>query len=229
MEEMSTSQAHMQIDKSCPAQGKTCSYCQKKNHLLKVCKSRKQSAFLHAAEISGSHGSLAAAQDDIWDLPDHPDNSGVMEELGSPGNLTFFSIRSSYDSQQFMPAVTTVPTHPVQLKVHKASLSRTGGIILGGYCYQPNNKANISNQVTQTHLSRDCCEQLQTFPQNFPSIGGCPPATIAGATATAPTTSPASSNREVQNTPPAWSNVAQTLGCQHWQISHHLLNALITR
>ena len=150
--------------KSCPAQGKTCSNCQKRNHLQSVCKSRKQSASLHAAEDagSGSHGSLAAADGNIWDPPDHPDNSSIWEEPDSPGNLTFFSIRSSYDSQHHMPAVTTVPqlaaltkqmrshgdhistiplphaihsaahgwtlskpraspTHPVQLKVHKAS------------------------------------------------------------------------------------------------------------
>ena len=54
----------------------------------------------------------------------------------------------------------------------------------------------VSNQVTQTYLSRDCCEKLQTFPQNFPPIGSYPPATIAGATtAASPTTSPAPSSQ----------------------------------
>ena len=298
--------------KSCPAQGKTCSNCQKTNHLQSVCKSSKQSASLRAAEDagSGSHGSLAAAGGDIWDPPDHPDTS-IWEDPNSPGNLTFFSIRTSYDSQDHMPAVTTVPqlaaltkqmrshgdhistiplphaihsaahgwtpsrpraspTHPVQLKVHKASYqdlqlalplpnlrhvpskpvnddpcfdsgaqmnitgvqkieqmgySRAslfpvsmgiegaskekihilGGIILEVIATNPATKQTLStfqlfyvyNQVTQTYLSRDCCEQLQTFPQNFPSIGSCPPATIAGAKATASTTPPSCSNSGV--------------------------------
>ena len=33
----------------------------------------------------------------------------------------------------------------------------------------------VSNQVSETYLSRDCCLQLQTIPPDFPSIGSCPP------------------------------------------------------
>ena len=276
--------------KLCPAQGKTCSSCQRKHHLSSVCRSGKQVAAAVATEnqVSASHGSLAAARDDIWDPPDSPDN------------LSFFSIQTTTnrDSQLHMPAITSLhqlaalatqmrangdnistiplphaihgavtgwtrslptasPTHPVTLRVHKASYqdlslalpqpslrnipskpvadkpvfdtgaqinitgvkkieqmgySRAslfpvsmgvegaskekihiiGGILLEVIATNPDTLTTVSTvqlfyvstQLTQTYLSRDCCEQLQTLPANFPSIGSCPPLTIASATAT---------------------------------------------
>ena len=91
--------------KLCPAQGKTCAKCQKKNHFSTVCKSKQTSAqgALHQATeaaIHGAHGSLAPSTD-IWEEPDE-----ISEEesfIADDGNLTFFSIQ-----QQVMPAITTV-------------------------------------------------------------------------------------------------------------------------
>ena len=87
--------------KLCPAQGKTCSSCQRKHHLSSVCRSGKQAAAAAATADptdTASHGSLAVARDDIWDPPDSPDN------------LSFFFIQTATarDSQLHMPAVTSV-------------------------------------------------------------------------------------------------------------------------
>ena len=278
--------------KLCPAQGKTCSSCQRKNHLSSVCRSGRQAVAAAATPVqtdNASHGSLAA-RDGIWDPPD------------SPGNLSFFAIQTATarDSQLHMPAVTSVqqlsalarqmrsngdnistiplphaihsavtgwtrstpkasPTHPVTLKVHKASYKELnlalpipnlrnvpskpvsdnpvldtgaqmnitgvrkieqmgysraslfpvsmgiegaskekihiiGGIVLEVTATNPDTLITVSTiqlfyvstQLTQTYLSRDCCDQLQTLPANFPSIGSFPPAALGSATATGP-------------------------------------------
>ena len=84
---------------------------------------------------------------------------------------------------------------PVSMGVEgaiKEKIHILGGIILEVTATNPDTKTRIStiqlfyasNQLNQTYLSRHCCEQLQTIPPSFPSIGSCPPLTLASAVAT---------------------------------------------
>ena len=86
---------------------------------------------------------------------------------------------------------------PVSMGVEGASREKIHiirGILLEVIANNPNTLTTVSTvqlfyvstQLTQTYLSRDCCEQLQTLPANFPSIGSCPPLTIGSATASGP-------------------------------------------
>ena len=47
----------------------------------------------------------------------------------------------------------------------------------------------VSNQVTETYLSKDCCTQLQTIPLDFPSVGSCPTSTPSEPSSTTSTAS----------------------------------------
>ena len=90
---------------------------------------------------------------------------------------------------------TKASLFPVSMGVegaNKGKIHILGGIILEVTATNPNTNVKlstiqlfyISNQLNQTYLSRDCCEQLQTIPRTFPSIGSCPPLTLASAVGT---------------------------------------------
>ena len=70
---------------------------------------------------------------------------------------------------------------PVTMGVEGASKEKIhilGGIILEVIATNPDTKQTlstfqlfyVSTQVSQTYLSRDCCEQLQTLPTNSPQL-----------------------------------------------------------
>ena len=61
--------------KHCPAQGKTCPICQKKNHIASVCRSSRRAGTVAAAatpedSVVASHATLQAIQNDIWEYCD---------------------------------------------------------------------------------------------------------------------------------------------------------------
>ena len=59
----------------------------------------------------------------------------------------------------------------------------------------------VSNQVTETYLSKHCCTQLQTIPEDFPAIGACPPPSTATSTSSQAMIA-AAINRITANLPP---------------------------
>ena len=86
---------------------------------------------------------------------------------------------------------------PVSMGIEGASKEKIhiiGGILLEVSATNPDTLTTVSTiqlfyvstQLTQTFLSRDCCDQLQTLPANFPSIGSFPPAAIGSATVSGP-------------------------------------------
>ena len=75
---------------------------------------------------------------------------------------------------------------PVATNVNSASnvkINILGGILLNVRATNPRTGVVInckelfyvSDQVTETYLSKQCCKSLQTIPEDFPSVGSCPP------------------------------------------------------
>ena len=246
--------------KSCPAFGKTCTKCQKKNHLSSVCKSKSKVAGVKQEQQEDTvNASLSFFGVKGEETPDiitcvsqlAPLVANITRNTGSPPNTIPLphSVHSVIDGW-LKTKPSTSPTHPVELMVDKASYTELGlSLPQPGLKYKPASRINtngvldtgaqlnmappdiihrmgyreailfpvstsvssasnikikilggiilrvtatnrvtgvtlsckqlfyISNEVTETYLSRDCCAQLQTIPSDFPAVGSCPPNT----------------------------------------------------
>ena len=242
--------------KSCPAFGKTCNKCSKKNHLASVCRSKAKTAALKADEeetlnaslsffgLKGSDASpitnptqlasivgnmkrqegrtpstislphsihsvmegwlrarpstsptlkielmvdkasytelgLSLPQPSLRNKPSERVSTLAVMDTGAQLNLTSDEIitKLGYKSATLFPVSTNVSSAS-NLKIRVI-----GGIILRvkatnqitGQSLTCKQLFYVSNQVSETYLSRDCCTQLQTIPPDFPSVGSCPP------------------------------------------------------
>ena len=239
--------------KSCPAFGKVCSKCQKRNHLESVCKSKPRVAVVRTeqeetvnaslkffainareppstiAQLAAFVSSMRKQYDkapstiplphsvhsiaDGW-LRSKPANSPTHEVELSVDKSSYISLglalpmpstRNRTANKVYTAGVfdtgaqlnmtnptvisrlghSTATLFPVSTNVSSASNARIhilGGIILKvkatnqqtGTEISSKQLFYISDQVTETYLSRDCCAQLGTIPSDFPSIGSCP-------------------------------------------------------
>ena len=122
---------------------------------------------------------LALPQSNLRNVPCKPVNDQAVFDSGAQMNIT--GVR-----QIEQMGYSRASLFPVSMGVEGANKQKIyiiGGIILQVIATNPDTNQRlstyqlfyVSTQVSRTYLSRDCCEQLQTLPANFPTIGACPP------------------------------------------------------
>ena len=147
-------------------------------------KSRPKSSPTHPVQLRVHKASykdlnLSLPRSDLRNVPSKCVDYNPVFDTGAQMNITSISMikKIGYNAASLFPVTMTVES------ASKEAIYIIGGIILEVIAINKSNNLKVStlqlfyvsDKVRQTYLSRDCCEQLQILPSNFPTTGGCPP------------------------------------------------------